>query len=82
MKFSKVGRSGSHIPVKLSRMDYYQIFTSVLMLIVGIIILFRSFTDSITMVPLLVGGGFLALSCYRLKFVIRYFSERRKCSHR
>jgi hypothetical protein len=67
---------------KLSSMDYYQIFTSVLMLIIGAIIVFRSFAGTVTVAGLLVGGGFLALSCYRLRFVIRYFEERRKWSHR
>jgi uncharacterized membrane protein HdeD (DUF308 family) len=67
---------------RLSSMDYYQIFTSVLMLVMGAVILFRSFTGSVTVPALLVGAGFLALSCYRLRFVIRYFEERRKWSHR
>jgi uncharacterized membrane protein HdeD (DUF308 family) len=67
---------------KISRRDYYQIFTSALMVILGVVILFRSFADSIAIMPLLVGGGFLALGCYRLNFVVKYFKERRKWNHR
>jgi hypothetical protein len=67
---------------KISRMDYYQILTSALMVILGAVILFRSFTVNMTIMPLLVGGGFLALGFYRLKFVIGYFREKRKWNHR
>jgi hypothetical protein len=52
------------------------------MVILGAIILIRSVSGPITIMTLLVGGGFLALGCYRLNFVIKYFKERRKCSHR
>jgi uncharacterized membrane protein HdeD (DUF308 family) len=80
MSFFKPGQSASPMPHRLSKTDYYQIVTSVLMVVLGVIILFRSLTDSITMMPLLVGGGFLALGCYRLNFVIKYFREKRKCN--
>jgi uncharacterized membrane protein HdeD (DUF308 family) len=63
---------------KISSRDYYQIFTSALMVILGTIILFRSFAGYITIMPLLVGGGFLALGCYRLNFIVKYFREKRK----
>jgi uncharacterized membrane protein HdeD (DUF308 family) len=63
---------------KISGKDYYQIFTSGLMVILGAIILFRSMSYSIRIMPLLVGVGFLALGIYRLNFVVRYFKERRK----
>jgi len=67
---------------RISRADYYQITISILMVILGIVILFRSLQGGISGMTLLVGGGFLGLGCYRLKFVIRYFRERRKCSRR
>jgi uncharacterized membrane protein HdeD (DUF308 family) len=82
MSFFRSGQSASSMPDKLSRTDYYQIFTSVLMLMLGAIILFRSLTDNVIVMPLLVGGGFLALGIYRLNFVVKYFKERRKCSHK
>jgi hypothetical protein len=66
----------------ISRTDYYQVFTSALMVIIGVIILSRSISAGITLTSVLVGGGFLALGCYRLKFVIKFFSERGKCNHR
>jgi uncharacterized BrkB/YihY/UPF0761 family membrane protein len=67
---------------KITRADYYQITISVLMLILGIVILFRSLQNGISSMVLLVGGGFLGLGCYRLKFVVAYLVERRKCSRR
>jgi uncharacterized membrane protein HdeD (DUF308 family) len=63
---------------KISGKDYYQIFTSIFMVILGAIILFRSMSHSTRIMPLLVGVGFLALGVYRLNFVMRYFKERRK----
>ncbi len=67
---------------RISRADYYQITVSVLMVILGVVILFRSLQSGISSMTLLVGGGFLGLGCYRLKFVVAYFMERRKCSRR
>jgi hypothetical protein len=67
---------------KISRRDYYQMFTSALMVILGVMILFRSWSGSIVIMPLLVGGGLLTLGCYRLNFVVKYFRERQKCNHR
>jgi uncharacterized membrane protein HdeD (DUF308 family) len=67
---------------KISKTDYYQIFTSALMVILGAIILFRSLTHSTVIMPLLVGLGFLALGSYRLRFVVKYFGKRKKCNPR
>ena len=67
---------------KISGKDYYQIFTSGLMVILGAIILFRSVGHSAVIMPLLVGGGLLALGVYRLNFVVRHFKERRKWRQR
>ena len=82
MSFFKPVQSDLPMPDKLSRADWYQIFTSVLMVMLGAIILFRSLTDGITPMTLLVGGGFLALGCYRLNFVVKYFKEKRKCNRK
>jgi hypothetical protein len=81
MRLFGFGASVTSLPDKLSRTDYYQIITSLLMLILGAVILIRSLTGPVAIMTLLVGGGFLALGCYRLNSVIRYFKERRKCSH-
>jgi len=67
---------------RISTRDYYQIFTSVLMVILGAIILVRSLGDASTIMPLLIGGGLLALGGYRLNSVIKYFKERRKWDHK
>ena len=82
MSFFRPAQSAQPMPDKLCRTDYYQIVTSALMVILGAIILIRSVSGPITIMTLLVSGGFLALGCYRLNFVIKYFKERRKCSHR
>jgi hypothetical protein len=67
---------------RISRTDYYQIITSTLMAILGVIILSRSLIAGFTVMSVLVGGGFLALGIYRLKFVIKFYRERRECNHR
>jgi uncharacterized membrane protein HdeD (DUF308 family) len=82
MSFFRFGQTTTSMPDKLSKTDYYQIVTSVFMVILGAIILFRSLSENIAFMPLLVGAGFLALGVYRLNFVIKYFKEKRKCSHR
>jgi hypothetical protein len=81
MSFFKIGQSATSMPDKLSKTDYYQIIISFLMVVLGAIILIRSLTGPITPMTLLVGGGFLGLGGYRLKFVFKYFREKRKCSH-
>ncbi len=82
MTFFRSDQSISPTPDKLSRTDYFQILTSVLMVILGITILFGSLRENIMLMPLFVGGGFLALGLYRLNFVIKYFKGKRKCNHR
>ena len=82
MSLFRPGQSAQPMPDKLCRTDYYQIVTSALMVILGAIILIRSVSGPITVMTLLVGGGFLALGIYRLNFVVKYMREKRKCSHR
>ena len=82
MSLLRPGQSTTQVPDKLSRMDYYQIITSTLMVILGAIILFRSVSQGIMLMPLLVGGGLLALGVYRLNFVVKYFRKRKKWNHR
>jgi hypothetical protein len=82
MSLFKPGQSGQRMPDRLSKTDYYQIITSTMMVVLGAIILIRSVAGPITLMTLLVGGGFLALGIYRLNFVVKYMREKRKCSHR
>jgi hypothetical protein len=77
MSLFRPGQSASQVPDRLSRMDYYQIITSTLMVILGGIILFRSLSQGFMLMPLLVGGGLLALGLYRLNFVVKYLRTRR-----
>jgi uncharacterized membrane protein HdeD (DUF308 family) len=65
---------------RISAKDYYQILSSALFIIIGITILVRSLQNSIVVIALLMGGGFLALGVYRLRFVVKYFRERHKCN--
>jgi hypothetical protein len=77
MSLFRPGQSTSQVPEKLSKMDHYQIITSALMVILGGIILFRSLSQGFMLMPLLVGGGLLALGLYRLNFVVKYLRTRR-----
>jgi hypothetical protein len=77
MSLFRPGQSISQVPDRLSKMDYYQIITSTLMVILGGIILFRSLSQGFMLMPVLVGGGFLALGLYRLSFVVKYLRTRR-----
>lgn len=82
MSFLRPGHSTTSMPDKLSKTDYYQIVTSMFMVILGAIILFRSLSENVAFMPLLVGVGFVALGVYRLNFVVKYFKEKRKCNHK
>ncbi len=77
MSLFRSGQSTSQVPDRLSKMDYYQIITSTLMVILGGIILFRSLSQGFMLMPVLVGGGLLALGLYRLNFVVRYLRTRK-----
>ena len=77
MSLFRPGQSASQVPDRLSKMDYYQIITSTLMVILGGIILFRSLSQGFMLMPVLVGGGLLALGLYRLNFVVKYLRTRR-----
>jgi len=61
----------------LTRLDYYQIITSILMTITGGIILLRSLFSGIFILTLLVGGGLLGLGIYRLNFIYKYLKGRK-----
>lgn len=61
----------------LTRLDYYQISTSILMAVSGGVILLRSLFSGIFILTILVSGGLLALGIYRLSFVYRYLKRRK-----
>jgi hypothetical protein len=64
-------------PQKLKAMDYYQMIISFLMIIFGMIILFRSINIGITLPQILVGGGVLAFGLYRGSFILKYFKSKK-----
>lgn len=64
-------------PKNLTRLDYYQIITSILMTFLGGIILLKALFSGIFILTFLVGGGFLGLGIYRLSFVYRYLKRRK-----
>jgi uncharacterized membrane-anchored protein len=61
----------------LTRLDYYQMITSILMTISGVVILLRSLFSGIFILTLLVGGGLLGLGIYRLSFIYKYLKRRK-----
>jgi len=69
----------SYAQVKnLTSRDYYQFVTSILMTVVGTIILFRTLFSHFSVLPILLGTGFLFLGVYRLSFAYRYLRKREK----
>jgi len=64
-------------PKNLTRLDYYQIITSILMTFLGGLILFRALFSGIFILTLLVGGGLLGLGIYRLSFIYKYLKRRK-----
>jgi hypothetical protein len=63
-------------PQKLKVLDYYQTAISLLMIVFGIVILFRSINIGISLPQVLIGGGFLAFGLYRGIFILKYFKNR------
>ena len=63
-------------PHKFKAIDYYQIIISVLMIVFGIVILFRSINIGISLPQVLIGGGFLGFGLYRGIFIVRYFKSK------
>jgi len=63
-------------PQKLKALDYYQTAISLLMIVFGIVILFRSINIGISLPQVLIGGGFLAFGLYRGIFILKYFKNR------
>jgi len=63
-------------PQKLKAFDYYQTAISLLMIVFGIVILFRSINIGISLPQVLIGGGFLGFGLYRGIFIVRYFKSK------
>jgi hypothetical protein len=63
---------------KLNRLDYFQIATSDLFVILGLIILVRSLSLVFTPLMLIVSLGFVLLGLFRLVKVLQFFRRQKK----
>lgn len=63
---------------KLTRLDYYQLVSSALFFILGLLILYRSLSFEITPLVLMVSLGFVFMGGYRLLKFYLFFRSRRK----
>ncbi|EQB64131.1 MAG: hypothetical protein RBG1_1C00001G1710 [candidate division Zixibacteria bacterium RBG-1] len=61
-----------------TRMDYYQMALSILMVILGPVIIVRSLLSGFSILALIVGIGFLFLGAYRLSFVYRFLKGQKR----
>ena len=62
---------------KLNRLDYFQIFSSALFIILGLIILVRSLSLTFTPLMLIVSLGFVLLGFFRLLKVFQFLRGRK-----
>ena len=66
-------------PARPSAVDYFQMVTSGLFLLLGATIIFRSLLgEGAPPLAHLVGASFIAFGLYRLKFVARWCRSRRE----
>ena len=63
---------------KLTRLDYYQLVSSSLFFILGLLILFRSLNFEITPLVLMVSLGFIFMGGYRLLKFYLFFRSQKK----
>ncbi|OGC78623.1 MAG: hypothetical protein A2145_02560 [candidate division Zixibacteria bacterium RBG_16_40_9] len=62
----------------LTKVDYYQITLSILMIILGPVIILRSLVSGFSILAVIVGIGFLFLGAYRLSFVYRFLKGQKR----
>jgi len=63
-------------PPKLSARNYFEIVTSFLFFLLGLVILVRSIAQTGLILGMGVGAAFLAYGIYRLRFLWNYFFKR------
>ncbi len=61
--------------MKGSTRNYFEVATSVLFFVLGLVILIRSIRETGLILGFVVGGAFLAYGCYRLRYVWKYFQR-------
>ena len=59
--------------IKARFMNYFQIFTTILFVILGEVILVRSLWGKPTVPALIVSLGFIILGLSRLKYILKFF---------
>jgi len=64
------------LPQKLSARNYFEIVTSFLFFFLGVVILFRSITQTGLILGMGVGAAFLAYGIFRLWVLWNYFVKR------
>jgi hypothetical protein len=57
--------------------DRIFIVNTILFILVGVVILYRSTAIGLTPLALIIGGGFIAFGVYRLRWIWRYFQRGR-----
>jgi len=62
--------------MKLTTRNYFEIITSLLFFLLGLVILVRSIAETGLILGIGVGAGFLAYGVFRLRYVWNYFFKR------
>lgn len=63
---------------KINFLDYYRIILTILMIVLGFIILYRSYLISAPFIAYIVGLSFILFGIYRTKSIIRFFKDIKK----
>jgi hypothetical protein len=62
--------------MKLSARNYFEIITTLLFFILGLVILIRSIAETRLILGIGVGAAFLAYGVFRLRYLWNYFCKR------
>ncbi len=63
--------------MKLSARNYFEIITTLLFLILGLVILIRSIAETRLILGIGVGAAFLGYGIFRFRYIWNYFVEKR-----
>jgi len=69
----RAAASPAPVPGKLSGRNYFEIVSSLLFLFLGMIILYRSLTETRLFLGMVVGVLFLAYGIFRLRYIWNFF---------
>jgi hypothetical protein len=62
--------------MKLSARNYFEIVTTLLFFILGLVILIRSISETGLILGMGVGAAFLGYGIFRLRYIWNYFAKR------